>query len=293
MFTSSRGTTSVRSKVSDAWPGVYNRIRPLGIHIACLGVIRGIYLFLLSRLRQTSQGKRILLSTRETREPLTIRLGTSDLEVYTDIYLQKEYEWDFRPSPKVIVDAGAYTGLSTSFFATRYPDATIIAIEPDNENFELLVLNTAQHPNVTTIHAALWSESGTVSLVDPGSGAWGLRILESDNSSLTAKGNESHDSRSIRAVTIADIIQDYDLPKIDLLKIDVEGSEKEIFDNSRPWIGAVDAICIELHDRFKAGCAPSFFKAVDDFSIELRRGEDVLVMRDQSQFRPQLEAAEG
>jgi hypothetical protein len=83
-------------------------------------------------------------------------------------------------------------------------------------------------------------------------------------------------------------MRDYDLEKIDLLKVDVEGSEREIFANAEPWIESVGAICMELHDRFKAGCSRSFFKAVDDFPIELRRGEDVLVVRDRSFLNPVL-----
>jgi Methyltransferase FkbM domain len=90
----------------------------------------------------------------------------------------------------------------------------------------------------------------------------------------------------VRAVTIDEIIKEFGLGRIDLLKIDVEGSEKEIFDNSEAWISSVDVICVELHDRFKAGCSRSFFTAVTDFTIELRRNEDVLVARPDSPLAP-------
>jgi hypothetical protein len=86
---------------------------------------------------------------------------------------------------------------------------------------------------------------------------------------------------SVTAVTLTDVMRDHGLEKIDLLKLDIEGCEKEIFENSDPWIENVQAICLELHDRFKAGCSRAFYKAVDDFPIELRRGEDVLVTRDE------------
>lgn len=209
------------------------------------------------------------------------------MHVFNEIYLRQEYGWNFSSPPRVIVDAGAYTGLSTSFFASRFPDAIIIAVEPDQENFELLVQNTKRYTNVHPIRAALWSESGNVSLVDPGDGAWGLRLLESDDSSAATAGHNSAFG-SVRAITVTDIIRDYDLEKIDLLKVDVEGSEREIFANPDPWIASVGAICMELHDRFKAGCSRSFFKAVSDFPIELRRGEDVLVVRDRSFLNPVL-----
>jgi FkbM family methyltransferase len=201
--------------------------------------------------------------------------------VFNDIYRGREYDWNFSVPPKTIVDAGAYTGLSTVFFATRYPEAKIIAIEPDRANFELLMLNTTNISNVHTIRAALWAESGTVSLRDPGDGAWSFRLAESDQ---FRRGNASEGADratlSVTAVTLTDVMRDHGLEKIDLLKLDIEGCEKELFENSGPWIENVQAICLELHDRFKAGCSRAFYKAVDDFPIELRRGEDVLVTRD-------------
>jgi FkbM family methyltransferase len=269
-----------------------DRLACFGTYMVCFGVIRGAGLFLLSSLSRKSRGRKVELLLPDSGGTLTLRLGTSDLFVFGDIFLRHEYGWDLSPSPRVIVDAGAYTGLSTCYFANRFPDATIIAIEPDEENYELLKLNTARYENVHTTRAALWSESGFVSLMDPGYGAWGLQLLESANTN-TVKAVNSAAARSepVRALTVADIIREYHLDKIDLLKVDVEGSEKEIFAHAGPWIDSVDAICIELHDRFKAGCSRSFFRAVDDFPVELRRGEDVLVMRDRSRVSPELESA--
>ena len=48
---------------------------------------------------------------------------------------------------------------------------------------------------------------------------------------------------------------------IDLLKVDIEGAGKEVFDNCSAWIGRVGAIVVELHDRLKAGCSDSVHKA--------------------------------
>jgi hypothetical protein len=80
---------------------------------------------------------------------------------------------------------------------------------------------------------------------------------------------------------------EFNLDRIDLLKIDVEGSEKEIFADSKSWISAVDAICVEFHDRFKPGCCRSFFGAVEEFPIELWSAKDVaMVARTDSRLVP-------
>ncbi|GHT40273.1 hypothetical protein FACS189443_0370 [Planctomycetales bacterium] len=61
-------------------------------------------------------------------------------------------------------------------------------------------------------------------------------------------------------------MQDYNIKNIDVLKIDVEGSEKEIFENSDEWIDFVNVFLIELHDRIKPGCAKAFFNAINRFN---------------------------
>jgi FkbM family methyltransferase len=259
--------------IGRAWPHA-------AAYPVCFGLLRGSLLLLWSRLWPRSRAREIKVVAPNSGAPLVVRLATSDVMVFNDIYRRQAYEWDLRYTPSVIIDAGAYTGLSTAFFASRYPDSVVIAIEPDEANFELLVRNTRSYKNVHQIHAALWAESGYVSLVDPGEGAWSLRLLESQDSSVAVKPNLVSGSDAVRAVTITDIIRDYGLEKIDLLKIDVEGSEKEIFASADSWINSVDAVCLELHDRFKAGCSRAFFKAVEDFPIERWRGEDVLVMRE-------------
>jgi FkbM family methyltransferase len=212
-----------------------------------------------------------------------VRLGTTDIVVFNEIYREREYAWELDAPPRVIVDAGAYVGFSAVFFATRYPNAKIIAIEPAEHNFDLLVQNTASFPNVHAVRGALWAESGTVSLTDPGNGAWGFKLRESEYSErLPDVSSAQSIATSIRAMTVTDVIRDFGLGRIDLLKLDIEGSEKEIFANADSWIGQVQAICVELHDRFNPGCSRAFFNAVEAFPTELWRGEDVLVARERS-----------
>jgi FkbM family methyltransferase len=251
------------------------------------GIARGTALFAASQARPKPSGRRVTAMLPGTGIPVTLRLGSSDMNVFWEIFRRLEYGWNFSAPPRVIVDVGGYTGLSAAYFAHRYPEATIIAVEPDAENFELLTLNTARFPGVRPVQAAVWRESGTISLHDPGYGAWGLQVTEPDNAApAPAAGDAGPAAGLIRAVTIDEIITEYGLDRIDLLKIDVEGSEKEVFATAGSWLPFVDAICIELHDRFKTGCSRSFFRAVDEFPIELRRNEDVLVARADSRLAP-------
>jgi FkbM family methyltransferase len=245
------------------------------IYGVCFGRFRGLVFFARAFCMPWASERLVDITAPDSSMRLRLRLGSTDIYVFNSIYHKQEYGWDFTEPPEVIVDAGAYTGLSTAFFAMRYPDAQIIAIEPDPGNYDLLIKNTAGFGNVRTIRAALWGESGSVNLTDPGAGSWGLRL---------AANVCNNPASPIQAITVNDIMQEYHIDRIDLLKLDIEGSEKEVFANSDSWIENIEAICIELHDRFKVGCSRAFFKAVDEFPIELWHSEDILVLRERSRL---------
>jgi FkbM family methyltransferase len=275
-----RCLTRIRMPVSRALDKLIGYIR-------CFGWARGFVFFMLGLVWPRSRGRKVAVRLPDAPGPLFVRLDTTDILVFNEIFRGGEYDWDFDSPPACVVDAGAYTGLSTAFFAHRYPQAKIIAIEPNPENFEMLLLNTSGAGNVSAVRAVFWIEGGgSVRLTDPGNGAWAYRLAPADESPAPEKT-----VASVPAVTVSDILRDYGLERIGLLKLDVEGSEKELFEHSAPWISKVDGICLELHDRFKPGCSRAFFKAVDDFPLELRRGEEVLVLREGMYFTGTLAAA--
>jgi len=82
---------------------------------------------------------------------------------------------------------------------------------------------------------------------------------------------------AVAAMTVDRIMRDYALEKIDILKVDIEGAEREVFSCTSAWLDKVDAIIIELHDRMKAGCSRSFYHGTSGFDNEWRRGENVYV----------------
>jgi len=251
-------------------------------YISCFGFLRGTFFLAARTVRLYRTGKIVLATVPGSDSKLHVRLGTPDILVFNDLYHGKEQDWNFEVAPKTIMDAGAYTGLSTAYFATRYPDAKIIAVEPSEDNFALLLRNVSKLENVHAINAALWSETGSLVLTDPGRDYWGFTVQESDTDSGPDQKHSLAPASKVDALTVSDLMSDYEVDRVNLLKVDIEGSEKEVFSDARPWIDRVDAISIELHDRFKPGCARAFFGAITDFPTELRRGEKILVIRDGS-----------
>jgi FkbM family methyltransferase len=274
----------MRKLLTHLWHEVNRLVDDVSNYVFCFGYARGLLLLISKIIRPGSGQTSVLASVPDSRFKLLVRPGTSDLAVFSDIYYRKEDEWPFAKEPRVIIDAGAYTGLSTAYFAIRYPEARVIAVEPSKENFSLLVQNVSPFKNIQIINAALWSESGSVELKDPGRGAWGFTVGESGNRSANGDdaGSEESGDSTVPALTVSDIMRKCRLDKIDLLKLDIEGSEIEVLSASGPWIEHVEAISVELHDRFKPGCTRAFFGAVSNFPTELRRGEKILVVRDGS-----------
>jgi FkbM family methyltransferase len=221
------------------------------------------------------------LGRDDCQHSFRLRLLSTDVHACEQIFAKKEYLFEVETHPHVIVDAGAYIGLASIYFANRYPDATIIALEPERNNFDLLRENVEPYRNVIPLHAALWNEDTEISVFDPGHGDWGFRTcfkqaLAPDRTQL---------SQAVVAVTIDKLMRDFHLEKIDILKVDIEGAEREVFADSSTWIHKVDAIIIELHDRFKDGCTNAFDAAVRGFGNRWRRGENVYVSRENSERR--------
>jgi FkbM family methyltransferase len=198
-----------------------------------------------------------------------IRLESSDAVVYEDVLINRQYAIDLPFSPLTIVDAGANIGMASIYYANRYPMAKIIAIEPEASNFELLVRNVARYPNVVAIQAALWNRDGWISVSQPdaatgASGSWAF---------VTHEGQ----GRQVRAITMQTLMTEMNLDSIDVLKVDIEGAEKEVFERCN-WLDRVRAIVIELHDRFKPGCSAAVNSATSEFG-KSQQGEVTVYVR--------------
>ena len=175
----------------------------------------------------------------------------------------------------MIVDAGANIGLTSIYFANKYPNAKIIALEPELGNFELLKKNAAPYSQIAALQAAVWNKNEEIDLIDPGLGFWGF-MTEKRHPSEKLSGSIRH---PVMGMTIDKLLENHSLTKIDILKMDIEGAEKEVFSDTSSWIGKIDSIIIELHDHIKPGCSHSFYSGVTGFNNEWSLGGHVFLSR--------------
>jgi FkbM family methyltransferase len=212
--------------------------------------------------RLLGKPKVLHVKPRGSKHSVQLRIDTSDFCAYCDVLTFETKSYDPQIggfAPKTIVDIGAHIGMASIFFALKYPMARIVAVEPESSNFAALVRNTAPYEKITPVRAAIWREDGFVSI-----GPSNMHVKGAFE--IVENGPER-----VRAVTMSTLMGELGLDTIDLLKMDIEGAELEVFE-SCPWINHVRVIAIELHDRVRHGCGLTIYKAATNFR-SYKKGE--------------------
>lgn len=201
------------------------------------------------------------------RYPVHLRLRTTDVGLCREILVRGQYECDLVRPPRVIVDAGANIGLASVFYANKYPGAMLFAIEPEPSNYLMLQKNAARYPNIITIQAALWNCNTDVDVIDLHSGHLAFQTRE--------RGTATNRNVvcTVPAMTVDRFMAKFGITAIDLLKVDIEGAEKELFEPDAAWISRVGVIAVELHDSLRPGLSASVQAAVKPFTMSWTRGE--------------------
>ena len=83
----------------------------------------------------------------------------------------------------------------------------------------------------------------------------------------------------VKGMTVRSIMDTFGFSFIDVLKIDIEGAEKEVFADTSEWISNVNSLIVELHEGKKPGCKRSFYNGTNGFEAERHYGENVFSSR--------------
>ena len=228
------------------------------------GNLRGS-IFWIALLREKLYRKGAIFSVRipNVQHRVYLRAHTSDIETLCQIFCHAELDVPLPHPVHYAIDAGANIGLTSVFLANRYPRAQIDALEVNAENVRLLLANTASYKNIRVLEKGLWSHTTRLKILNPDAEAWAFRVGEVS----------TVDEAGIPAVGVQDLIADRNLD-VDILKIDIEGSEIEVLGKSDLWLDHVKTMFVELHDRFKPGCSEALLRAIGNRShVKFRSGE--------------------
>jgi FkbM family methyltransferase len=242
----------------------FSKLYTIIVHYKRFG-FAGIRLLLQKKFRNKSC---IKFSNPEYQYPIFLRNDTSDIQIFYQILFNKSYNFFYDTEPDVIFDLGANIGLASVYFTNKYPKTRIIAVEPERSNFDLLLKNTKNYDNISCYNNGIWYKKAFLEIEDNKADNWEYKVRETDNPNAS----------SIKAITIDDLMNKLKINKIDILKIDIEGSEKELFEkNYECWLPKVNVIVIELHDRMRDYSSKSFFKALVNYNFSLSiQGENLI-----------------
>ena len=200
--------------------------------------------------------------------PIVLRINSTDADVYRQVLVEEEYAAAIDQHAEIIVDCGANVGYTSAYLLSRFPDARVVAIEPFPANAEICRRNLAPYGRrATVIEAAVWSHNGRLVLDHAGGNEWGVRVR-------TARAGEVGDIEAIDLPSLG-------LNHIDLLKVDIEGSEANLFANGTDrWLPRVSNIAIELHGT---ECQERFRSAMAGYRYMPLRSGELTICRDISQ----------
>jgi len=195
---------------------------------------------------------------KKLKHSFSIRNNPFDFATFEEVILREDYNLTINFNPSTIIDGGANIGLTSVFFANKYPQADIVAVEPEEGNFEMLKKNTKNYGGISLIRSGIWSHSAILSVIDEGKG----------NNSFTVTEVLSARADSINAISIYEIMQERSWDTIDILKLDIEGAEKNVFEkNFAQWLPRVKILIIEFHDRAVEGCSSTVLKALSNYNF--------------------------
>lgn len=204
----------------------------------------------ISEIRRIGWGENGVVRIATKYGPMHLRPRDSDMLVIRQIFIDGDYDLQklsqmdrikasyarilAAGDTPVVIDAGANIGAASMWFATQFPEATFIAVEPDAGNAAIARLNLAPLTRASVVEAAIGGSPGVVHLQTFENGGWGARTRRSDC--------------GIPVVTINQLLAEVPRGKLLIAKIDIEGFESDLFSTNIEWVDEAAAIIIEPHD---------------------------------------------
>lgn len=186
----------------------------------------------------------------EARPLLHFRPHTFDVRVVREIWIQGRYDVDLPFTPSLILDCGAHIGLTSRRLADRFPDAHVISAEPHPDTFAVLEKNM---PFGELHNVAIGAESGEATFAIN-------EHPQKYNAGSIERNDGKGDSFTVPVKTIDEIL---DGRRVDLIKMDIEGTEQSVLPTGGAWLEHVRALLIEVHPKWAPGIRDLLWEVMD------------------------------
>jgi FkbM family methyltransferase len=231
------------------------------------GVVHGLRVAqAMTHVEYHEHGEPQPISVPGWQSPVWLRRGTTDALVFRQLLIGDELGFSLAGAPRRIIDGGANIGLASRAFAARWPEASIVAVELEAGNVRMAQRNTGAVPTITVMHGALWSEVGTVQVAGEAGQEYGFRA-----SAAPVVGT------GVPAMTIESLLDHLGWATVDVVKLDIEGAEREVLSTGARWLPRVRHLVVELHERFAPGCDAAFDAVIDRTLWDVREHGEYLV----------------
>jgi FkbM family methyltransferase len=156
------------------------------------------------------------------------RSGTADPFVVYQVLLKggKKAEYYVPPAlrPKIILDIGSNIGASIIYFHRQFPDAKIFGFEPHPDTFRILQQNVGHLRGVTVFNYGLGNRNQRVVVCADAVnfGAFNTRGVFKDRGQVSAPVE-------CEVRRLDDVLRELGIEQVDLIKVDCEGAEVEVF----------------------------------------------------------------
>jgi FkbM family methyltransferase len=245
-------------------------LRKIGNYRRFLGAGLGLRWFFTRAVVRLPGASERVISVRPPalKYPVRVRMFPhSDDYVFDQVFIAREHApLDDLKAPEFILDLGANVGYASALFASRYPSARILAVEPDPGNYQVCVENLRPYGDrVQVVLGAVWAYRSRLALsrghcVDASD--WAVQVHETSNDS----------EGDVEAWDVPGLLKLAGAREVDLAKIDIEGSEVDVFGSDTQWLSCVRNICIELHGDH---CEEVFMNALRGYNYKrVQHGEN-------------------
>lgn len=184
---------------------------------------------------------RLMRLALRSRRPFQIILRpaeTGDVASFFENFIEQDIRDIGLAAPRLAVDAGAHIGCFSLALHDLFPDARIIALEPEQSNFKLLQQNWKLNGiGGETLPVALWKETAVVQ----------FSRNETNDGRISTGGGKDASTETVPARSLQDILGGR-LGEIGLLKMDIEGAEWDLLPDLLPILPDNCRIYLELHN---------------------------------------------
>ena len=267
------------------------RLTRLPNYIRAFGMAEGLTLCVQVERPLAVQSERLRrFSVSWAKGPIWLRDTMSDHATFWQCMVAQHYELGRFPHTQrlldeyrrlvgegkrpLIIDGGGNIGLSAIWFAVKFPRAQILVLEPDEANFNVLTQNIAPYRDcVQPIRGGIWPRPDRLVIDNPASGAAAYRVRPA----------EQGDRTEARGFTISELLTSSNHTEALIVKLDIEGSQKVLFEENTDWVRHCHLIILELDDWQYPwhGTSRSFFKCISQYPFEyLISGEHIFCFRD-------------